>query len=436
MDPMHPHTPTRRSVQQPRPSALPILRLGIAAAVLGIVMPGVTGGAEPWSVSTSLAVRATYDSNVLLQDIGDQAGRESWVSSLMPGIAIGYQKGPAFKLAATYAPEIVTYHSEASEDHISHRGSLQFSGVAGDSAWEQRNSVLWINGDKLGPRFTGGGDIPAIGGIPLRDRRDSAVYRNSIKLTRTFGATFLRPHASSYVHDFRTEKHQGSEPGFAGYENYVDRREIAVGIDGGYALTDKTWLVLSYRLGRQKQKKNQFLAASPYSNNFHRFLAGIEGAPADWLRVNILAGPDVRDFCSATRPGFDSGEILWFVDASITILPTARDSITIAARRFAQPAFSSHCIYQDIVYDVSYRRQITDRFAAAANFRIYIGDWQAPVAREDWVYTPGASLSYTHNPNLSAELAWSYDWVDSKVPNTAGREFTRHLISLGLKYTF
>ena len=64
------------------------------------------------------------------------------------------------------------------------------------------------------------------------------------------------------------------------------------------------------------------------------------------------------------------------------------------------------------------------------------GDWLHPVKREDWIYTPSASVSCAVNKHTSCDLSYSYDWAESEIPNTSGREFTRHLVSLAVKYTF
>jgi long-subunit fatty acid transport protein len=63
------------------------------------------------------------------------------------------------------------------------------------------------------------------------------------------------------------------------------------------------------------------------------------------------------------------------------------------------------------------------------------------VNRDDWIYTPSAALDYNFNKHLSTELSYSYDWVDSKVPASVeplskSHEFTRHLVSLSVKYAF
>ncbi len=421
--------------------------LSIASLLLPVVLsaqtappaappPKAAAAKSPWTFSASLALKESFDNNVFIQDRGDQAKRESWITSLLPGVGVAYQESPAFKASVSYAPEVVFYHSESSEDHVAHRGAINFGGKIEETAWEMLNGIVWIDGSNLGPRFTGGGDIPAIGGIPLRDHRDAAIYRNTLKVTQTLGKAFLRPVFTSYVHDFQTEHHQTTEPGFAGYENYIDRYDIGGGLDGGYEVSAKTWLILGYRFGHQEQMRNQFQADSPYSNNYHRFLVGLEGTPTDWLKLNLLAGPDVRDFTTATPASFNRNELLYFIDASISLLPTKRDTVTLAARRYEQPAFSSHSVYEDIVYDLSFRHKFSDPFTAGAGFRIYGGDWQAPVNRDDWIFTPSAILIYAYDKHFSGELAYSYDWVESKVANTIGREFTRHLVSLGLKYTF
>ncbi|MBI5686221.1 MAG: hypothetical protein HZC54_14205 [Verrucomicrobia bacterium] len=385
-----------------------------------------------------MVVKESFDSNVFIQDHGDLANRQSWVTSLMSGVGAGYQDSPEFRVLASYSPEVVFYHSESSEDHVAHCGTLNLGGNAGDTTWDVLNGIVWIDGNNLGPRFTGGGDIPAIGGIPVRDRRDAAIYRSSIRVTQTLGKFFLRPTFNSYLHDFQTEFHQTTEPGFAGYENYISRYDIGGGLDAGYEVAARTWLVLGYRYGHQEQSENQFGLSSPFCNNYHRFLVGIEGAPTGWLKLNMMAGPDVRDFTSATPAGFDPNELLYFVDASASITPTRQDTVTVKLTRYEQPAFSSHSMYEDIVYDVSYRRKFNDRLTAGVGFKVYGGDWQAPVNRDDWIYTPSAMLACNFTKHLTGDLAYSYDWVDSEVPGTitAGREFTRHIVSLGLKYAF
>ena len=396
--------------------------------------PPVPVAGSPWTYAIGITVKEGYDDNLYLQSQGDQAGLESWLTTLVPALAATYQPVPGFKAAFCYAPEIATYHSESSEDNVTHRGAMNLGGTSGDTVWEQLNAITQITGNDLGPTFTGGSVFPALGGIPLRERRDAVVYRNSFKLTQTLGKAFVRPLFTSYVHDFQTQQHT-PPGGTACYENFIGRSDLSGGLDCGYEVAAKTWLVLGYRFGHQEQG-HLLGASSPYSNNYQRLLAGIEGAPAAWLKFSLLAGPDVRDFTDGPPAGFDADETLLFIDASLSLMPTAQDSLTAAIRYYEQPAYTSQSMYQDSLYEFTYRHKFNDRFSAGAGFKIGGADWQPPVVRDDWVYTPSATLVYTHDQHLSAELAYSYDWADSELPNTNAREFTRNLVSLGLKYSF
>ena len=428
----------------------PCLRVGGVTAALLLPSTVAAGPAastpaapvaKPWTFATSVGAKTGYDSNVLLQDFGDQANREAWVNSLSALFAVTYQPNPLFKAVVSYAPEFVFYEGESNENNVTHRGALNLSGKSGDTTWELLNGVTVIDGDDLGPWFTLNGgtsaaQLPAIGGIPTRDRRDAAIFKNCFKLTQTIGQAFVRPVASFYHHNFMTEQHRTTEPGFLGYENYVDRQEFGGGFDLGYEAWTGTWLVAGFRAGQQNQFKNQNGASSPYGNQYYRILAGLEGSPVGWLKLNVLAGPDFREFDTATPVGFNPDRVYTFIDASATISPTKADSVVLGVRRFLQPSFTSHCMYEDIVYEATYRHQFDSRFTAGAGFKAFGGEFRPPTQREDWIFTPSLSLSYTHNANLVADLAYSYDWVNSEISNTEGREYTRQLVWLGLKYTF
>lgn len=412
---------------------------------------------NPWSSGLSLTIREGYDTNVDLQDVQpwaaglaaveaagldpELAGVESWVSSLTPKLELGYKPSAAFNLTASYAPEIVCYHSLALDDYVAHRGTLNLGGSRGDAVWEWTNAFTYVDGSTIGPVWVRPGDIPAIGAVAVHEREEQCYLRNSFRLTIPTSVGFVRPVAASYFHDFRMEqRHSG--PGYV-YENHVDRGEIVGGLDVGYRAWENTAWVLGYRYGEQSQFR-LFNVDSPYDNRFHRILVGLEGDPWAWLKVAFLVGPDIRSFSEGTPAGFEPDEWLYYVDGKVTIRSGAADTISLLARRFEQPASSSQSMYEDILYDLSWKHTIGEHWAAGAGFRIYGGDWQAPAEREDWIFTPSASLIYTRDASFSAELSCAYDWAESLVtvvPGTStafadGREFTRSLVSLSAKYSF
>ena len=421
--------------------------------------------------STNLAfkvdatVKESFDSNIYLQDNAPNpanvaaaraagfnpvsANQESMVTTILPRFGVDYKPSGVFNLSAGYAPEIAFYHSAHSEDYMTHRGSLTVSGAEAKTSWELLNTVCFIDGSTEGPTFARPDDIPAIGGIPLRERRRAFTFRNYTKLTQQIGAWFIRPVAATYFHDFQTEQ-KFVPPAIRttqySYENYIDRRDLSGGIDVGYEITKGTRLVVGFRYGRQEQgtapsTTTGAIVDSPFGNNYQRYLVGVEGSPARWLKVAALFGPDVRQFDPGTPPTFDRNQLLYYWDVSATLLPTTNDTVTLSTRSYEQPAFSSFSMYEDCKTDIAWRHKFNNTFSAQVGFTLHIGDWQKPVNRDDWIYTPNVSLTCAFTKRFSGEVAYSYDWVQSKVPAgveplTDSHEFTRHIVSVGLKYTF
>ena len=436
----------------------------LRAAGLAILIPSPSQAdiaATNLTYNAEATVKETFDSNVYLQDNTPnaanvaaaqaaglkpvEANKGSFVTTILPKVGLDYKPCSGFKLSLGYAPEIVFFHSTPDEDYVTHRVLFNFGGKLGDATWELLNTATYIDGSKEGPTFARPDDIPAIGGIPLRDRRAAFIFRNGFRLTEPVGKWFFRPVATSYIHDFKTEQlYQASKAQFS-YENYVDRQDINGGLDVGYDIGKKNYLVAGYRYGRQDQftlpGAGGTTLYSPYGNAYHRILAGFEGSPASWLKLAVLGGPDIRNWDSATPAGFNRNGLRYYWDASATLLPTGNDTVTLKSTRYEQPAFSSFSMYEDTKTDLAWRHKFDDQFSAQFGFTLYVGDWEKPVTRDDWIYTPNAGLTYNLNQHLSADLAYSYDWVDSKVsageePLTNSHEFTRHLVSLALKYTF
>ena len=435
------------------------------SAISAAVLLAVTGTAyaQPTNITykAEAVVKETYDNNVFLQDNTAapanvtaaraaglnpvEAHKGSLVTTILPKVGLDYKPCSGFNLSLGYAPEIAFYHSTPDEDYVTHRVLFNFGGKLGDATWELLNTATYIDGSREGPTFARPDDIPAIGGIPLRDRRAAFIFRNGFRLTEPAGKWFFRPMASSYIHDFKTEQlYQASKAMFS-YENYVDRQDLSGGLDVGYDLGKKNYLVAGYRFGHQDQftlpGAGGTTLHSPYGNDYHRILLGLEGSPVSWLKLAVLGGPDIRRFDAGTPAGFDRTGIRYYWDASATAMPTKNDTVTLKSTRYEQPAFSSFSMYEDTKTDLAWRHKFNEQFAASIGFTLYVGDWEKPVNRDDWIYTPNAGLTYNFDKHLSADLAYSYDWVDSKVsatvePLTNSHEFTRHLVSLAVKYTF
>jgi hypothetical protein len=478
LSPMKAVQDLRRSLWTVGPNRLGAESAWLIAAGLSLLAGSASGASTNLNFKFELNLKETYDSNVYLQDNEPnpanvaaaraaglrpvEANKGSFVTSILPKVGLNYLPTPEFGVNAAYAPDVNWYHSASSEDYVAHRGTLNLGGKVGDALWELSNTGTYIEGSDQGPTFARPDDIPALGGIPLRDRRAAFIFRNTFRVTEPLGEDwFVRPVAGSYIHDFKTEQRyiRPADRSLYSYENYIDRQEIYGGLDFGYKVAPGTYLTLGYRYGQQDQFKGPYglggsIVDSPFDSAYHRVLLGVEGSPVDWLKLNVAMGPDIRQFSdesfrrfialapsNASYAAFDRNELLYYLDASVTLIPGKADSLVLRSTWFEQPAFSSFSMYQDIKHDLIWRHRLTDQLSAALGFTLYIGDWQPPVNRDDWIYTPNASLTYAITSKLAAEVAYSYDWVESKIPAsieplTESHEFTRHLASLSLKYAF
>ncbi|HUG10017.1 MAG TPA: hypothetical protein VMM36_03340 [Opitutaceae bacterium] len=414
--------------------------VGVFASLV-VATTGIASGESGWTASTDLSLKATFDNNVYLQDyepapqIANAArpSQESFVTSITPRVTFGFKPCVGFTVSGSYAPEIVTYHQESGESHVAHRGSMQFGGVVGKVTWQLQNSVTWIDGSEEGLTFGGPGGAPAIGGIPLRDRREAVFFRNSFGAFHKHGRWFFRPAASSYVHDFRTTERDPAK--FPYYQNYVDRNDVNVGLDAGFKAFKDGYLFVAYRFGWQHEPSLPQVSYD-YSNNYRRLLLGFEGRVTERLKLNLFVGPDWRDFNHRPPADFDRTPRKVFIDGTAVFTVTAADSVTITVKRFEQPAFGAPSAYEDITYEILWRRNFRERFTFAAGFKAYGGVWEPPVMREDWIYTPSASLTFKRDKKLTLDIAWSWDRARSSIPDKQGRDFTRQLVSLGAKYSF
>jgi hypothetical protein len=414
--------------------------MSLTAATLGVT-PAATAQtvasmappkpASDWKFSASAAVKETFDSNVYLQSETDQANQESFVTSLLPQVAVAWNPSPAFGGSLGYSTEIAFFHSESSEDFVAHRATLSLSGKKDETLVESATSLVFIDGSSVGPTWTGPGGAPATGGPAVRDRRDAAVYRTSLQLTQNFEEWFVRPGFWFYLHDFQTD-HRST----AGYQNYVDRNELLGGVDFGRRLSDKVSVWTAYRFGAQDQ--SQLLAfPEEYDNTFHRALVGVEGQPEEWLKVSIALGPEFRRYGDKVPAAFgDHDELNLFVDASSTVTPSKADTLTLSVKQFQQPGFGGRSAYKDLTCDFTWRHKLDPRWTVGLGGRAYNTDFLDPVIRNDWVLSANALVNCAVTSHLNAELSYVFEDGLTRDANASGREYDRHLVALGVKYVF
>ena len=387
---------------------------------------------EPWLPSASLGLKEAFDENVFLQSVTTNAFRHSAVTTVLPSVGIGYQPSDSFRASLNYAAEAGFFHSDPGEDFILHRAVLSLQGAARQTQWEVSENFVAIDGSDLGPSFFGPGGPPAGGGPQIRDRRAALVERGQVRVTQSLGSWFVRPVVSGYYHDFETV--QQLSPG---YQNYVDRSDWNAGADFGRQLAGDQGprVMLGYRYGQETQAK---LLDFPehYDNQYQRALVGLEGNLGNWSSLSISVGPEFRRYAGSVAPGFGDRDLIYpYVDATISLLPSASDVLTLSAKSFQQPGFSGRSAYLDSTYEAVWRHKLGAKLTLGLGLRAYNTDFLKPVDRNDWIVTPSVVAAYAFHRRFGVEVSYLFDDAFSLVPNTQGREYTRQLATLGLKYS-
>lgn len=405
-----------------------------ARAVASAHPNGVPNGATEaarasWKVGVQAAIKEAFDSNVHLQSETDPANRSSFVSTLMAGVSGAWNPGRAtFRL--DYQPEVNWFHAEPSEDFVVHRGNARFGWKGLSTVLDAGASMVGVDGASTGPTYCGPGGAPATGGVPVRDRRDAVVYRGQAQVAQSMGRWFVRPSVTVYEHDFRTV--QKADPG---YLNYVDRNEFTVGADLGLGEDDARRVWLGHRYGRQDQSP---LLAFPeeYDSRFHRVLAGVQATLVEWCNVSLLVGPEFRTYETTVPTGFGSlSKLNLFLDTTLTFRAGKADTVTLAARRFEQPGFAGRAAYEDMTLDVSWRHKLGKAWTLGVGGRAYGTDFLEPVQRDDWVLSVNTLVHWVATPEFAAEASYAYEAGETRTPGATGREYGRHLLAVGVRYT-
>lgn len=407
------------------------MALGSSLVAAIAAEPPQPAGDPTVQFGASAALRETYDGNVFLQSATALANRASFSTAMEPKLSLTWRNGAHLGASISYSSGIVFYHDEPGEDHQTHRAALTVGGKWNSTELKVTSNLVLIDGSSVGPTWSGPGGAPATGGIPLRDRRDAAVYRAGLQLNQFAGEWFLRPSASFYLHDFLTE-HRATP----GYQNYVDRNEVLGGLDLGRRLDQRNSVWFGYRFGAQGQAR--LLAyREVYDSTFHRGLVGAKVQPVSWLEAELMVGPEVRRFGDDVPNSFGSrDEVNLFVDASARASLGKLGELALSIKRFEQPGFGGRSVYGDLTYDLSWRRRIDKQWEIGTGFRAYNTDFHKPVVRDDWVLSAQGFVNCSVSTRLSLEASYVFENGLTADANAGGREYTRHLVAAGIKYVF
>jgi hypothetical protein len=397
-----------------------------------------------WTFRPSLAARIGYDDNVFLQDpaavlptvsgaVPDRAG--SWVGRASVALETTWRLSPAFQFDAGYSPELVRYEAYSSEHHDNHTLNLGVRGHEGSWSYQLKGSVLLVDGSEESPIFGHVGSGPAIGGVPVRSRRDQINSKLGGQLTHTFGESFVRAVTDLCVNDYGTRHH--STATVPGYANYVDRSEWSAGADVGHFASKDFAFLVGVRGGQQNQA-NLLGVSHNYDNTFARFLVGVEGKPHGDLTLRILAGPDVRHYGDDVAASFDRTRTTRYIEASATWTPTTDDTLTFTGKDYLWLSSGGPCAYQHTAGNLQWKHRFNSDWTLALAADVQVGDSRdyAPGGRNDWIYGGTFTVIRSLGAKTKIDFELLREWSDSTIENTPGREYTRWMATIGVRQLF
>jgi len=414
-----------------------------------------------WLTEISMGIKEGYDDNVYMSGVGKKflpasftvpAGsvaalkdRGSWVTTVSPKVAIDFAPVLGNKDLQTasfvYAPDVVRYHDQSTEDYDAQRFITTIKGKIEPFTFNLNNSFVFIDGSQLGPVYPGA-LLSAWNTVAPRERREQIQDRANPVIQYDQDRWFVRASASLLYYDLMT-----TLTNVTGYQNYVDRYDVNGGADLGYKIKPQLAATFGYRYGHQYQQQLSFSPDSS-SSDYERLLLGVEGKPWKWLEVKIQGGPDFRQYEPNTpthiSPVRNDNVTTYYGEAVIVAKPSAIDTVTFKYRGFQWVSCLGKVPYFDSYYDLSYNRKLTAQLALDLGARLATADYTvgnlAPSDhRNDWQYTLGAGLGYAVNANLSLNAAYTMDLgrnAQDNITNPQTREFDHHLLTLGAKYGF
>jgi len=507
---IHETGPTQGVSYQVKTRRLALAALG-SLAVLTASVPAVAGETAKqvtpaasasiwekpaWLTDLSLRVGESYDTNVYLGGVdvvpGDNVAlrnKSSTVTTISPKIGVDFakllDKDSILKVFSFgYSPDFVIFQDASSETYSLHRFTTAIKGKASPVTFSLENAFTYINGSDDGLFYPGGASAYANGTI--RERRtqwqDRSKASVKIDLNESF---FIRPTASLLYYDlgtnFLTTSASTVDPVHpAGYTNFIDRYDLNGGADVGYNVNKDVAFTLGYRYGHQSQANLPLYVDATQTNassDYQRVLAGVEGSPLKWLKVEASVGPqfttytDSRPLAAGANPTkvyttkrgvttvklvastdqIDKNPTDVYAEASVTISPTAKDALVLKYKRWDWVSSTGKNAYLDTLYDASFRHQITKDLQLEVGVRASNSDYNPSALRNDWLYTTSAGLKYAVTKNLSLDLSYSYDrgrndqLVNSvTVAKTAAnyyvvpasRQFERSIVSTGVTWKF
>ncbi len=418
-----------------------------------------------WLTNLSLGVQESYDSNVYLLGANAAApvpgynnataNKSSWVTTFSPKIGVDLAKllgdGSIVKtFTLGYTPDFNIYHDATDETYSVHRLTTIIKAGTDSVNFSLDNTLTYVDGSDDSVVYPGAGQSrfanqAVIGRLSQWQNRTQASLKVDVS-----PELFIRPVFSLLYYDMGTKFSTAS-----GYDNFIDRYDVNGGLDAGYNVTKKLAVTLGYRYGYQYQAALPSFVTTANNigidstNDYQRFLVGIEGRPVNWLNLQASIGPEHISFTDA-RPylagvkanGQMAGDRAdYFAEALATLTLSPADSLVFKWKRWDWVSSIGVNSYRDTSYGGVYSHRFGDSLSAEAGLTIQQNYYFPSSQRNDWQYTASVGAKYAVTKNLTLNLSYAYirglnAQEGITVTQASNRQFADNLISFGATWKY
>ncbi|MCD8533291.1 MAG: outer membrane beta-barrel protein [Verrucomicrobia bacterium] len=230
------------------------------------------------------------------------------------------------------------------------------------------------------------------------------------------------------------------------FSSLLDRMEHLIGIDGRKVLSPETSVVLGYQYGHISYDGGQIqrVGLAPINSdvrnaNSHYLFTGVDHAFNPNLFASLRAGAQIVDYPNTI--GGDSSTTSPYIDANLTYNFAEGSSVfgVRHARNATDVSGGTNAPVLDQETTTLYgllRYNITPVIVATVNGQAQFSSFNGGGFNDasENLYVIGATLGYRINPNILAEIGYSYtDLINDDI---AGREFSRNIAFLGVTATY
>lgn len=413
-----------------------------ACVACGAAAPAGAAGGTVSSWRAEAGGRVNYDSNIFLQDggpavagvvsPGEPAKAGTWVGTLSAGAGYSSAETPAGRFTFDYHVDAVRFDDYSSENHDDHRLRVGLKGGADHWKWTASAGVLHTDGSDEGPVYRRVGGGPAIGGEPVRARRDQTISTGSFRATREVEGGWWRVLGDAKYQDFHTKF-----DALAGLSPYVDRGEFTAGVEAGRDVAPGFALVAGVRAGVQKQEDRPPIEGRNSSNSILRALVGVEGKPTKTLKLDVRVGPDFRHFGDELPSSLDRDVTAPYGELAATWTPTEADSVTASGKYAIWLSSAGRGAYEDSIWKLAWSHRFSAVVTARIEGRLATGDskgyaYPGVKAFNDRIYGGTLGVDFAVAKDTTVSLDAIGDVGDSLIPDRPGREYHRVQVGLGV----